>query len=703
MFQRASSGSPAGVSGSIGQPGSSAKLQCVIYGWHERSKGNFRLRYGPTTGGFVDYRFFQKVRLFTFEGLIAVSAPPGTTAVPPEPASWIGGQSEVVLQFHTSKTITLTVIIDSFNVSAPGDAEKQKTTEIWTCAGTCHIIGDPVYSEGWGTQATDATVTKADQQQYEGTSYTYDPDSLQTAGRILVDWFGLTTNTSAGLHTRLLAAIAANVTVAHGFDSGLKNRYDVIQQDADDGGVMTFNFALTTTGEDVLNGATEKADDPSDLQDSETTAAFNTTPGSSTISGLVSRGITYKEYNDSEVLQVKRWGRTTTEEDLTFPATVFVDDLSTIPTRSIRTDRDVTGSATPSNPTPAATFKLRSRSRHQLTDAGKWQHDFEMGLTTIQEDIENESSQIMVDVSGLFDQVTHGRVVATATTADPDGAPSGMVLRDTATTEINDSAFHRNYHYGYLTHAAEIEHRGTVTVGTLFAPATASVHTRQVVVGSSTDPEYTIAKTLYDAAINTKFFKSVSVRKPWNDSKYEATYLFQTDDYAIIPGRARQTRMYSSVDKSGTYISVVDAFEAGSGNFKYRLGGFEFDRLQIPFTIRRWFTSSTTVSTHMYPSSVGSTNNATFFGFAQGAVKLVSARPLADNYLLNGTNHAVCVDFDLVVDDFFWAIVKAPRPGYSSFDPTGTIVDTTQYAASAVNSQWATDSPSQISFAFILA
>ena len=325
MIERGSSGSPAGVSGTIGQPSTSAKISIVAYGWSLRAKGESRPRYGPETDGDVTYRLTKKIRNYVFEGVVPLTAGVGGTLTPPEPSSWEGASETLVLQYDTSRTITASVIIDSINFQAIGSAAKESTDEKWICTGSCHVVGEPVYSAGWGTQPGDTSPTKADVTSYDGSTITEDPATVKLGrgGRDVIDWWGgITVSTDpatndANVLARLQAAIAATAAPI----SGLKQRPCTANQDAPDGGTFEIPWGMNDTNDDVLNPHTTKFVDPNGFDTTEETTALNATPSAAGTSGQVVRGTRFIKLNDGATQQIKKNGVRSSIEDRTLPGT----------------------------------------------------------------------------------------------------------------------------------------------------------------------------------------------------------------------------------------------------------------------------------------------------------------------------------------------------------------------------------------------
>lgn len=617
-----------GVTGLVDFPSQSGtKFEVTVTKYKTRLDGASRDRRGRGGGVFGGIRW-----MFSSGSVVLTAKMRGDGW--PAPDSWKGQTGTITVQVDTGKTIAYPVLVVEAGLDF--DADKDDFPKLHLA---CRLTGAPTYAGWTGTQPAATDQSEADQIQWERSVKTVDPNGLQSSATRHIDIWGTLTDTDAAEQTKLLAVIAAAsvpVTTPHNF----KLRTSSFVRDALDGGTITEVWGLTTTVEDVVNSATGRTDDPSDLQDTETTAAFNGTPGAGTISGLVSRGITYKEYNDSNTLQVKHWGRRTTEQDITFPGTpVSIDKVtgtggggtgSTIALQSFKASTQVTANTTEPSWTPGGSPALKKRnwSFTQHTDAGKYVHRIEAGLTTVQEDQENQSSVINIDPSGLGTYEIHGRIVATSTTADPDvgSVTAGLTLYDRPTTEIHDNAYLRRFTYRPLNREEEIEHRGSSatggTLGVLAPPSTIpSVLTSFDTVLEADTPQSLVQAAIATAqAVTTRPFRQISVIK---NNKLRATTrtIVPTDDFKVFRGMPTYSEKHLATDATGLYVKVLDAVTMVSGKSKIYLGHHTHTLVRWPIILRRW-RRTTNPDSLLYPGIVGTTCGDAGSGAVPGSVTL---------------------------------------------------------------------------------
>lgn len=584
---------PSGISGTfLSSPDGSGQYKCQSFFWAIQRYADMVERYGQVVNGDAAHDFRQSNRSGKGKALVTI-----TTEAPPEPAEWNGATLSFVCQIGIDEddvaiTKTYSIVVESFDDRSDLKASYNDTSaELWYADIGFRTIGDPTYSANWGDQEEEPEVDLAKVRQYRGTSFTWDADDLGTAAIFNIDWYASNPRTDADLRTLIEGEVGE--FVATDFDPGLKANPSTIRRDSPTGGTISIPFQRTTPAERIIDEATGRTVDPSALDSHETTAAFNTTPGSGSISGLVSRGISFKEYNDANTLQVKNWGPTTTQEDWEFPRTTTEEDLSTIPLSKETSEGHVTSSATPSNPTPSGAYKLRRRDHVQLTDAGKYGHHYVMGLTTPQEDEENQSSVIYADASGIGSYEVHGRVVATVSTSDPSGAPSGMSLVSTSSKEIHDNAFHRVFKYGLLTTKESIEHGGTSSQGTPtgdMPPSGAPSISTAISTVASTDTTHALEWTAYIAAQadTAKPFSRISVRKR-NKLTAETRTFRPGDDFSWHKGQGSMSYIQSALDASGAYVTIKRAIAiVASTSCRLYISHWDLKVNHVPIVLRRW-------------------------------------------------------------------------------------------------------------------
>lgn len=311
-------------------------------------------------------------------------------------------------------------------------------------------------------------------------------------------------------------------------------------------------YGLRDTEDDVEMDGTVYSTDPSALEDKAeiTVVESDATPdGGVTVSGLVLRGYRKKQLHDLKWSITYIFGRTTTEEDVTFPGTVNNDDPSNLLDRATVTLVNSSSTYPVALDTPPAGLKLRDIESRQLTDSGKWRHTATYGRRSTEDDVEMNGTSYATDSSALED-------TAEITVVEADGTPdggvtvAGLVLRFTKRKQIHDTKWEITYVFGRRTTEEDLTFPGTV-----------SKSDPSVLVSSATVTLVNSSAT-YPAALNTPpaglklrhvDSEQVTDAGKW---KHTGTYgLRSTEDDIEMEGSVDLTD--SSSIKDEYYVSVV--------------------------------------------------------------------------------------------------------------------------------------------------
>lgn len=668
------------------------------YFWQARSQNALKERFGRETSGSLSFRFMRPGGYITVRGDI-----PATKAV--EPDSWVGQISNIVYTEALNKTITFSVVVESFEFD-----NSQPDSELKSFTATCKLTAKPTYS-GYGSATASGTVTKSDVTLYGG-DIVIDPAAVVLAGEatVIIDWWTLSADTDAATVTRLTDAMTAATA-----PNSLKKRPSSINQDAPDGGIITLRFGLNDTNDDVLNPQTVRTEDPNALASAEKTTALNTTPGSGTIAGLVSRGITYIKLNDGAVQQVKEWGVRSTVEDIAFPGSPTSSDKlgssgSTIAIRPQKVSTQVTGSASEPSFTPGGAYKKREWSFTQHTDAGKYVHRIDAGLTTVQEDEENSNSILSIDPSGIGTFEVHGRIVATATTADPDSGTvtAGLSLASTATKEVHDNAFMRVFTYKTLTNEESIEHHGSSatasnTMPQLTTVGITNIDTEVITVASTMTPgaiaydqQTTYMNTAgYDHLVATKINKTLAQVR-----------ITKINDDLVIYEAAQTVRFERTATLAGGGTSaacrIVDSVQLATGSYKKILGEFGQWVSYGTVIVRRRKTGIDNLDDVHFFSTRGSVNSDVFLGFAVGTLMYVGTSQRSSwKSVIEGQNHTAVYDLHFQYRSVgFWEDSQVPIGRWFMTSATHTAGSTP--ALSALGKGWSAGTVPSVTFSAFL-
>lgn len=420
-------GRNSGLTGLIDLPGISAtaKFQVRILRWAPRLTGGTRPRRGRGSGVWAATRW-------TFSsGTIACSGKLNLDGWP-SPTLWKGQAGTVTVQVAAGKTVSYPI-----QVTEAGFSYDEKTLDLPDVSIAATVTGEPTFT-GWttGSQPSATDPTRADQEQYEGTNKTIDPDGLQSGAVRIIDIWGTLGDNDASEQTKLLTVItnaAAPLTTPH----NAKLRSATFARDALDGGTITLTYGLTTTAEDQINAATAATADPQWLADTATTAAINATPAAPSDSNLVSRGTRTTELNDSNNLKVTEWGTRSTKSDIEYPGTPTTTDADNIGDSATITL--VTDSGTPPV-TPAAPVGVLVSSKTVRENDRRWRHSWDYANTTSSNRIVYDGSQESVDPTNLDDQE---RITVVNTSSTPPATPTptngALKLRERLTQRVQQT------------------------------------------------------------------------------------------------------------------------------------------------------------------------------------------------------------------------------------------------------------------------
>jgi hypothetical protein len=286
--------------------------------------------------------------------------------------------------------------------------------------------------------------------EFDGSDLTDDPsDIADTQTIVLVQATSVVTATPPATPSGLVVRRSSSKQI-HDASSGAKWR-------------NTYEFARTTTAEDITFPGTVTTDDQSDLEDVRTITLI--TGSSSPSNPGTPSGMVWRKVDSEQLTDAGKWKhrylytRTTAEEDITFPGTVTSDDQSDLVDE--RTITLVTSSGTPSNPGTPSGLVWRRVDSEQLTDAGKWKHRYLYTRKTTEEDITFPGTITEDDQSDLVDEKTITVVTGSASPSNP-GTPSGYKYRKVVSEQLTDAGKWKHRHeYARRTTQEDVEMPGT--------------------------------------------------------------------------------------------------------------------------------------------------------------------------------------------------------------------------------------------------
>ncbi len=316
-------GRNAGITGIIdltGHGGATAQFIGTFYVYKTKLQGDTKRRRGRGSTSFDTFRYLATGGSLLFVGKISQQNYPA-------PGTFKGAVGTATLTVNAGRSVAYPMMVNAIDWDFN---EKSEDSPNYTISGL--PTAAPTYTGWTGTQQTESTASKADQEQYGGTTKTKDTGNLDSSATRLTDVWGTLGDTDSAEYTKLAAVIAA----AQAPFSGMKLNTATFARDAIDGGTVTEQWALTTSDERVINESTVLVTDPNKISTHGTVADINNaTPTLHIVAGqtIVRRTTSKKELNDSSILYVSEEGQRTTKEDLTMPgrsAKVDVSDLVSI-------------------------------------------------------------------------------------------------------------------------------------------------------------------------------------------------------------------------------------------------------------------------------------------------------------------------------------------------------------------------------------
>jgi hypothetical protein len=370
----------------------------------------------------------------------------------PGPAN-IEHTGSITYTIHNSRTIVVPIRITEF---APSEDPTKQDDVI---AQVSYVTtGPPVFS-GWsGTQPTSTAPTASDMQLWEGTVFAKDPQGLTSNSQITVDWWDTAVGDSNAAE---VAKLDAKINTFLAPFTGMKLRTASFTRDSTDGGTIVFACGLTDTKDDIENPESILADDPQDLQDSDTQTLVTTSATAPGVpaprrANLVHRATVTVKLNDFRWKHSFQYAVRDSKADIELLESPTIDDPLDLEEEATRTR--ITDSATAGAPPTVAGFLHRKTISVQQTQVGKWKHTFVYGVRTTQDDIEFEGSEIVEDSLNLADEATQTVVT---TSANPPAAPNipGFVFRRVRTKRLTRTSnkYRHTYEYGTRTTVGDVE------------------------------------------------------------------------------------------------------------------------------------------------------------------------------------------------------------------------------------------------------
>lgn len=376
------------------------------------------------------------------------------------PATWRGERGTITITYDESvtpaKTETVSVELESVKTSFN---EKAPNTYPFTIA--LRIVSTPVLAgfggdSGHAQPAPGAAPAATDQQQWVGTQWTDDPNTLLRAGVVTVDVWGGLANTTAAETARIATVVAATV-----LPWNLKVKTAAFARDSQDGGTVVIQAATTDSVEDVTNPQSYRVVDALHAASEASVAGVNGHGAAPVGDTYTLRTTRYSELDDGNTLIVDAYGLRSTLADITYPATFDRADVSHLEDESVVCMTTGTAAAPA---TPVAPQGQYVGYRAERVNDVLWKHEFFYGNTTPLQKILFADATTSVDPDNI--ESAYVAAVATATSAEPASPPAaaaGYKLRGKSAVRLagTPEQWEWRYHFAKTTVAEDAENEAT--------------------------------------------------------------------------------------------------------------------------------------------------------------------------------------------------------------------------------------------------
>lgn len=238
-------------------------------------------------------------------------------------------------------------------------------------------------------------------------------------------------------------------------------------RELNDGAILTtVEFGLRDTKDDVEMDGTATGADVSSLVDQATITKLtsSSTPPTAPAAPLGQVVRTQSVQRNRLVwAHTFTYANTTPQQSREFEGTQDAPDPSSLQDENVQTF--VTASSTPPAAPLVSGLVLRRRVSRQIGGTpAKWEHRFELGRRTTQDDVEMEESASYDDNSDLEGEATVTRVTASGTPAAAPASPTADAVHvGTRTRQIHATRWRHTYVYAPRTTQLAIEYDGSPT------------------------------------------------------------------------------------------------------------------------------------------------------------------------------------------------------------------------------------------------
>jgi hypothetical protein len=243
------------------------------------------------------------------------------------------------------------------------------------------------------------------------------------------------TDDPSALEDKVEVTVVENDDTPDGFatPAGFQPRGTTFKQLHDGKWAVTYHFARRTSAADIIYPGTVPVYDPSLLVTSATITDINSSSTYPVGFDTPPAGLKLRNVNSEQLTGAGKWkhkaeyGLRNTSDDVTMPDTVGkVDSSNIIDTYTVAV---VTNTATHAAPGAASGYILRTSTLKQIHDS-RWEHLYEYGRRTVEDDYEFDGSHVVADAEDLQDEVVISEVQSSATpNAAAASPPAGLLLR----------------------------------------------------------------------------------------------------------------------------------------------------------------------------------------------------------------------------------------------------------------------------------
>jgi hypothetical protein len=341
-----------GVSGLVDIPGVSPASPFVanILGWNLNNGISSKPRVGRGSGRWPKTRYVLSSGKLVLTGELRFDAPPLPTA-------WQNHEGTVTIQLD-QKDQTIKKVAVPIRITGAGFSKNEKKEDTWNISLAADVTGECTFA-GFGTVPAGTVPTAANQEQYAGTSKTYDANGLATSAVRTIDIWGTLGDTDAAEVSLLSTSIGAALAPI----TNTKVRFATFSRDSIDGGTLVIHFGLNDTLDDQQLPQDRITVDANMLQSSKGYGAVFTYGGTEPTAPTPPTGEKIVNYTDVRLNPTKSLRVWTMAPSDSADSVELPNNKSTVDTHGLASASGyakvyTTGGTAPTAPTPPTGQKI---------------------------------------------------------------------------------------------------------------------------------------------------------------------------------------------------------------------------------------------------------------------------------------------------------------------------------------------------------